>query len=105
MKFQVTRLFEIVCNDLRKPTKACLAYVLMPELAITHTLRATKSKMGIINYRFYKTIQRKFVSQTKYVYRCSVFTAPKCNVTREPNNTWHECCEPDFLTRYKRYSK
>ncbi|VDO90312.1 unnamed protein product [Schistosoma mattheei] len=54
-KFYVVRLSEIVCDDPWKSTKAYLAYVLTPELAITYTLKGTKSRLDINNYRFFRT--------------------------------------------------
>ncbi|VDP82679.1 unnamed protein product [Schistosoma mattheei] len=62
-KFQVARLYELICDDRRKSTKACLSYLLSPELVNTYTFYGTKSKFGISKYKFYRTAQSK---STKY---------------------------------------
>ncbi|CAH8514799.1 unnamed protein product, partial [Schistosoma haematobium] len=51
------RLYELVCDDPRISAKACLSYLLSPELANTYTLHGTKSKSGISKYKFYRMIQ------------------------------------------------
>ncbi|CAH8484484.1 unnamed protein product, partial [Schistosoma bovis] len=53
----VARLYEFICDDPRKPAKACLSYLLSPELENTYTLHGTKSKIGISKYKFYRTIR------------------------------------------------
>ncbi|CAI2736634.1 unnamed protein product [Schistosoma spindalis] len=53
----VGRLNVFLCNDPRKSAKACLSYVLSPELADNYTLHGTKKKLGISKYKFYSTVQ------------------------------------------------
>ncbi|CAH8645308.1 unnamed protein product [Schistosoma margrebowiei] len=55
----VARLRNLMCDDTRKSTKACLQYILSPELANIYTLHGTRSKFGISKYKFYSTVQSK----------------------------------------------
>ncbi|VDO59724.1 unnamed protein product [Schistosoma curassoni] len=61
----VVRMYEIICDDPRKSTKARLGYLLTPELATTYTLRETKSKLGISNYKYYRTAQSVLYSWSR----------------------------------------
>ncbi|CAH8664080.1 unnamed protein product [Schistosoma margrebowiei] len=55
----VARLCNLMCENTRKSAKACLQYLLSPELANTYTLHGTRSKFGISKYKFYSTVQSK----------------------------------------------
>ncbi|CAH8288783.1 unnamed protein product [Schistosoma bovis] len=56
----VARLCNVMYDDPRKSAKACLKYLLSPELANTYTLHGTRSKIGISKYKFYSTVQTGF---------------------------------------------
>ncbi|CAH8293583.1 unnamed protein product, partial [Schistosoma intercalatum] len=56
------RLYHLLCDDLRKSAKACLKYLLSPELANTYTLHGTRRKFGISKYKFYSTVQSALCS-------------------------------------------
>ncbi|CAH8473560.1 unnamed protein product [Schistosoma guineensis] len=63
------RLYHLQCDDLRKSAKACLKYLLSPELANTYTLHGTRSKFDINKYKFYSTVQSAL---------CSHFRSASC---------------------------
>ncbi|CAH8480376.1 unnamed protein product [Schistosoma haematobium] len=63
------RLYHLLCDDLQKSAKACLKYLLSPELANTYTLHGTRSKFGISKYKFYSTVQSAL---------CSHFRSASC---------------------------
>ncbi|CAH8604381.1 unnamed protein product [Schistosoma guineensis] len=63
------RLYHLLRDDLRKSAKACLKYLLSPELANTYTLHGTRSKFGISKYKFYSTVQSAL---------CSHFRSASC---------------------------
>ncbi|CAH8577708.1 unnamed protein product [Schistosoma intercalatum] len=66
----VARLCNLMCDNTRKSAKACLQYLLSPELANTYTLHGTRRKSGISKYRFYSTVQSAL---------CSHFRSATCS--------------------------
>ncbi|CAH8556851.1 unnamed protein product [Schistosoma mattheei] len=59
----VARLCNLMCDNTRKSAKACLQYLLSPELANTYTLHGTIRKFGISEYKFYSTVQSALCSR------------------------------------------